>query len=205
MGLLRRGSTGRSLLVLYGHSSRHNPTGIQELADAEIDTLIIPAHSSHVTQPHDCLGISRVKHAIQRARGPSTTTQAKQVFSDALNSGLVSTNVRASFEGAGIWPLNESQALKRGMAGTRTQDEKVSTPQKRRRGVSISGQEITSPEMIEVLESTEARRSKMVKRQVPKPKRIPVKKGRGRYRCSICGSEDHNAQRCHRKPENQDN
>ncbi len=42
-----------AVLVADGHKSRYDPETLQVLRDADIDLLIIPAHSSHILQPLD--------------------------------------------------------------------------------------------------------------------------------------------------------
>ena len=50
--------TQRAVLIVDGHSSRYDDETFQMLRDENIDLLIIPAHSSHLTQPLD-LGLNK--------------------------------------------------------------------------------------------------------------------------------------------------
>jgi len=56
-----------AVLVADGHRSRYDPETLKMLRDADIDLVILPAHSSHLTQPLD-LGLNRlIKQEFRKA------------------------------------------------------------------------------------------------------------------------------------------
>ena len=61
----------QALLILDGHGSRDNPTALELLMSHNIDVVVIPAHTSHVTQPLDC-GVNRAFKARLQHLDPQT-------------------------------------------------------------------------------------------------------------------------------------
>ena len=113
--------------------------------EAWVETVSMPAHSSHATQPQDCALFASVKAALTKSASPSSYGQHLQNIRDALDVGLVSHNGMESFLRSGEWPIEVSMPLGRGPIPS-VPMETPPRPQSNR--LNISGQPTATPEKI---------------------------------------------------------
>ena len=146
-------------LILDGHKSRINSLAIEYFVDSNVSVLILPSHTSHVTQPFD-VGISsplktRIRSFISKP--PSSirlllekvnTHTAKErilIIAGIINSWYATAtpgNCSSAFLGAGIFPYNVDLVLENRYV--RSSDENdVEAPE---RGIRINSTILTSNE-----------------------------------------------------------
>ena len=151
-------SSNRFLLILDGHSSRINSAALHYLSSHQIDVIILPSHTSHITQPFD-VGIAGIlkchfkKKILQFLResevvhisSDSMRLMAVMALLEALGSALTPSNQMRAFEATGIVPFDpfntvSSPYVKEGWA-----------PLMRQNRFTINGIEATLPENIMVI------------------------------------------------------
>lgn len=105
----------RHLLILDGHSSHATLEVIQEARSSGLDILTLPSHTSHALQPLDVSVFKPFKQYFREYRDfwtsrnmqqPAGKETLAQWVSLALKKALSAGNIKAGFEGTGIWPLN---------------------------------------------------------------------------------------------------
>ena len=116
----------RALLFLDGHASRINFSALEYLSRAHCDVVILPAHTSHITQAFDVGIASTLKAAYKRLLLKATRDQrdAGEVFNvpavrrmavasfvDAHREVLTIGRQRTSFQAVGIIPFNPQVPL----------------------------------------------------------------------------------------------
>ena len=121
------GQNVRALLFLDGHSSRINFAALEYLARANCDVIILPAHTSHITQAFDVALASPLKAAYKqlllkftrtsREEGQSLNTSsvrriAVASFLDAHREVLTITRQRTAFKAVGLVPFDPMVALR---------------------------------------------------------------------------------------------
>ncbi|UPL00235.1 hypothetical protein LCI18_011169 [Fusarium solani-melongenae] len=110
------------LLILDGHSS-HVTVEIIFLAWLnKVQLLYLPAHSSHMTQPLD-VGIFAIlkrffhqetaKYATFAARSPIQKRRFIHSYEIARKKALTERNIRHSFRGAGLYPVDVEKPIKK--------------------------------------------------------------------------------------------
>ena len=62
----KREPAARALLILDGHASRINFSALEYLSRACCDVIILPAHTSHITQPFDVAIASPLKNIYKQ-------------------------------------------------------------------------------------------------------------------------------------------
>lgn len=106
----------RGLLIADGHSSRVNPKLMKAFREAEIDVIIIPAHTSHITQPLDLVFFAIFKRRLRvfpefktaqtaAEKRIALLTSAQFAFEQASATYYI---MRSWFK-AGVVPLNTSR------------------------------------------------------------------------------------------------
>ena len=150
-------------LILDGHKSRLNGEALELFAANNIRVIILPAHSSHCTQPFD-VGIgSPFKTRLRQLYAslperivkfvfddPSVNVSAtayerfKLVYAmhDAWKVASTKRNCVSAFEQSGIFPLNVDKVLSR----SDVKDTGLLNEMPAVRGININGMEITSLE-----------------------------------------------------------
>ena len=115
-----------ALLFVDGHSSRINYTALEYLRRANCVVIILPAHTSHITQAFDVSIASPLK-AIYKQLLHNFTREHKragayfsaalvrriavQAFLDALRTATTITAQRCAFEAVGVCPFNPNRPL----------------------------------------------------------------------------------------------
>ena len=117
----------RALLFLDGHASRINFSALEYLSRAHCDVIVLPAHTSHITQAFD-VGIASTLKAVYKKlllKFTRTTIANGQVFTapvvhriaivaflDAHREVLTVTRQRMAFEAVGILPFDPNIPLR---------------------------------------------------------------------------------------------
>ena len=109
-------------LVLDGHASHVNLDVIQLAMTLNIELFQLPSHSSHMTQPLDVAVFGCFKKAVTAVltsfplqhggKMPGKSDMAG-VVKDAWAASFTVPQIKASFEGAGLWPVNMDRAINR--------------------------------------------------------------------------------------------
>ncbi|KAH7831250.1 putative DDE superfamily endonuclease [Monocercomonoides exilis] len=109
------GQSSYALIILDGHSSRLSFPVISWCRDHLIHLLILPSHTTHLTQPLDRFVIAHFKNSLKRAfsvpSDSSISSYRKSLIpavSEAVNNSLSPRIVKKSFEACGIFPLDPS-------------------------------------------------------------------------------------------------
>lgn len=152
----RLNKSSRFLLLMDGHLSRLNAAAIHYLHIHGIDVIILPAHSSHITQPFD-VGIASIlkseykKHLLTFIReipeGTHVGMDISRLLSiaalfEALSIACSPNKQRRAFEATGIYPFDPENTL--ASPFVRSGD----APLRRQNRYSISGKELTTPQVI---------------------------------------------------------
>lgn len=147
-------------LFVDGHKSRVNSDAIEILCANNIRVIVLPAHTSHVTQPFDVALAAPFKSFLkaQSYNFPSWLQQKLSLFCstaqkrytlilhviDSWKKAATVSNIRTAWEKAGICPLNLQRVLDNEYV--RKKGEYVGDEPTRRRQLEINGMEITTPE-----------------------------------------------------------
>jgi hypothetical protein len=138
------GDIPRALLFLDGHSSRLQVEIWKRCSEAKVDVVVLPAHTSHLTQPLDNgVNASFKRHlakceSIPKKREMGTKAEFFfQSLEDAVDLAMDCLTVRSSFEKTGICPYDPDLVL------NKLPDKRDPVEQKRRSSIQISGQHIT--------------------------------------------------------------
>ncbi|KAJ3426477.1 tigger transposable element-derived protein [Anaeramoeba flamelloides] len=94
------------LLVLDGHSSRLDLDSLESLAKANIQVAVIPAHSSHITQPLDRTTFSVFKNHLRKSTMETKLEKNLETILDCLQKSLTIKTIKSGFSRAGIYPLD---------------------------------------------------------------------------------------------------
>jgi hypothetical protein len=107
------------LLILDGHES-HNSLQFQDFCkDHNIITLCMPPHSSHILQPLDVGCFAPLKKAyskqiedlIRNGINHITKLEFLPAFKTASDAAFTSSNIKASFRGAGLHPYDPDAVI----------------------------------------------------------------------------------------------
>lgn len=116
----RGGTIGpKRLLILNDHTSHRSPKFLQYCADNNIETLCMPAHSSHKLQPLDvsCFGPLKQSyyHVMNELSGRglhhATRTDFLGAFIKARESAFTERNIKSAFRATGLVPWNPQIVL----------------------------------------------------------------------------------------------
>ena len=107
-----------ALIILDGHPTRRNIAVIEFAIVHIIHILVIPPHCTYVLQPQDSVVFATLKSASQRSfvtPNPLNACSYRWAFANALPPALAAAFhtkvIRASFQKAGIDPLNKTPVL----------------------------------------------------------------------------------------------
>lgn len=144
-------STLRALLLVDGHSSRDNEATTALLERANVDCLVIPAHSSTILQPLDLTvnGVFKTTLAehwkpIQGEEKDTRRVRLLAVAALALEAAMSTLHVTAGFARAGIYPFNKQVPLNSDLIRNPLLEVGYQRPRKRSRGPRIAGFLLTS-------------------------------------------------------------
>ena len=116
---LKASPSDRRLLILDGHGSHVKANFIAFCVEHAIDLLVLPAHSSALTQPLD-VGIFRpLKGAMNDQSDAMARTDPGRVqkvdwvsrLADARTSALTERNIRSGWRSTGLHPFNPSRVV----------------------------------------------------------------------------------------------
>ena len=121
-------ASARALLIMDGHSSRECPLALLLLRNAKVDVLILPGHTSHITQMFDVVLASPLKSKYTKLLNtllkensiqPGDQSQigkarylAVLAFITAWNSICTPYNCKKASEKCGFFPFN-AEAISR--------------------------------------------------------------------------------------------
>lgn len=143
-------------LIVDGHKSRNNTLAIEYCAKHNIKILVLPAHTSHVTQPFD-VGLAspmkreirslierpsaHIQNEVNRAISATAKQRVKLVAAiiNAWHRVATPTNCASAFDKAGIFPYNVEKVLSNKFV--RATDDYA--PEDEARGILLNGLEIT--------------------------------------------------------------
>lgn len=112
---------GYRLLICDGHDSHITGDWIAHCMRNKVELLILPPHSSHLTQPLDVGVFGPLKTLMASAIEPLIRTAMHKVhkvewlaaFVETHDRALVSRNIKGGFRGTGIVPFDPSKVLNR--------------------------------------------------------------------------------------------
>ena len=125
---------GRFLVISDGHPTRNNLLELLLLDSFDIDLLILPEHSTHITQPIDVCITSPLKLYIEEElqkyslKSMDDFIRTKQlpdqkrckaevremlttIFLNALKRATIPKNIESAFEKTGFYPFDDSKAI----------------------------------------------------------------------------------------------
>ncbi|KAJ3441459.1 protein derived from transposon [Anaeramoeba flamelloides] len=138
------------LLVLDGHSSRLDLDSLESLAKANIQVAVIPAHSSHITQPLDRTTFSVFKNHLRKSTMETKLEKNLETILDCLQKSLTIKTIKSGFSRAGIYPLDFEKIEE--IADSNIIEQTHSKPvRKKRKTIKISGKIITSEKFLKKL------------------------------------------------------
>ena len=109
------------LLICDGHDSHITASWIAHCMKNNIIFMVLPPHSSHLTQPLDVGVFGPLKTLMASAIEPLISTELHRIlkaewlsaYMEAHNDAFSTRNIQAGFRGAGIQPFNPSKVIGR--------------------------------------------------------------------------------------------
>ena len=110
------------ITVLDGHASHVNLNSIQLALSLNIDIFILPSHSSHMTQSLDLAAFGCFKKEVtevltsfpqQHGGKMPGKSDIAEVVKDTSVASFMVPQIKISFEGAGLWPMDMDRAINR--------------------------------------------------------------------------------------------
>ena len=162
----------RALLVVDGHGSRECPLALQILAQQGVDVLVLPAHTTHITQMFDVVLAAPLKKAFTKymrklikenpLNGEEHTQIARLRYYSIISFLSAWQNVRTlkmctkAAATTGWYPFDADAAASSRYAETRTEEQDQAYLDKRaqRSRLDINAKMITAPDVLQ--EITEA-------------------------------------------------
>lgn len=151
--------TYTAFLILDGHKSRGNVEALMFLRHHNVRVIILPAHSSHITQPFDVGLASPFKNFIWKAKGElpvylekklrlCTPTARKRYLAvltiiDAWKSTAKIATICSAWEKSGLFPLNLQRVLDSPYVRPSLPTDGAAPPV--RNQVQINAMEVTTP------------------------------------------------------------
>ena len=137
------------LLIIDGASPHICAEALQELMDANIHVIALPAHSSHFMQPCDQYVFANVKKALETGPFPTNLHESVALAMSAIQIGTQYRTVIASWRASGLWPICEDHLMHNEFVEHQTIARVI-----RRKRVVVSGQVLTTSGMISQIRST---------------------------------------------------
>ena len=142
--------TSPAALILDGHTSRLNPAALTYLRQHNVRVVVLPAHSSHITQPFDVVVAAAFKSEFKKtmsrllsdcadATADELRTCSVVAAIDAHDKALSLCTAQRAFRKTGIRPLNPDELLTNPYVHQGAQAEREGAA----RGFSLSGRVIT--------------------------------------------------------------
>lgn len=111
----------RRLLIVDGHGSHVTPEFIAKCMRNAIDLMVLPAHTSHITQPLDVgpfapLKIAMSNQALRANRyDPGRVQKVDFVrhLVQARQIGMTGENIRSGWRSSGLWPFAPMSVIRR--------------------------------------------------------------------------------------------
>ena len=158
----------RALLVMDGHASRECPRALEMLRRAGVDVLILPAHTTHITQMFDICLAAPLKKAFAANMQkllkdcpelPNETMIGKlrycsiEALLSSWESVCTSMSCSKAAKKAGWYPFSEEAAASSKYAIERTEeeDEAYLNRRQQRTRLDINARIINTPEFISIL------------------------------------------------------
>ena len=148
-------------LLMDGHKSRLNSDAIELLYKNNIRVIILPAHTSHVTQPFDVSIARAFKIALRASKdsqpkwlqeklaGLNETARKRYLMVlaiiDAWKKAATTQNICSGWEKAGLYPINKERVLGSPYVRPSVPGD-IPAPDNQRNEVRINGMEITTVE-----------------------------------------------------------
>jgi hypothetical protein len=109
------------LLICDGHDSHITASWIAHCMKNNIILMVLPPHSSHLTQPLDVSVFKPLKTLMASAIEPLVSTELHRIlkaewlsaFVEAHDGAFSIQNIQSGFRGTGIMPLNPSKVIDR--------------------------------------------------------------------------------------------
>jgi len=109
----------RRLLIVDGHGSHVKARFIAFCMNHSIDLMVLPSHTSHITQPLDVGIFGPLKAAMARATDQAATYDCGRISKADWASALVAAritammehNIRAGWKATGLHPFNPERVL----------------------------------------------------------------------------------------------
>jgi hypothetical protein len=111
---------GRKLLIIDGHSNHIYANFVGRRAGHGVDLVVLPLHTSHITQPLDVsifgplktfLTHSTLAH-VRYNRGRINKTDWLGLMAEAWSKAMIEQNIKIGWRLTGLWPYNRSRLLK---------------------------------------------------------------------------------------------
>lgn len=138
----------RGLFIVDGHSSRMNPELWKAFADADIDLVTLPAHTSHITQPLDLCVFARFKRFLRPLPGYKDAYTAAEkrmallkAAQHSLQMATTSYFIETSWKRSGVLTRNRELILSNpGVLHNAPPalNQEQATPSKKRKRINIS-------------------------------------------------------------------
>ena len=155
--------THPAFLILDGHKSRINADALMLLAANHVRVIVLPAHSSHITQPFDVALAAPFKAYLRRAKDSipqcirdkiqhlNPTAQRRYIavlnIIDSWKRAATISNISSAWAKAGIYPLNVDKVLQSPYV-RKFLPEDVIAPEAQRNSITINAMELTTPEKL---------------------------------------------------------
>jgi len=109
------------LLICDGHDSHITSLWVSHCMRNNIIFMVLPPHSSHLTQPLDVGVFGPLKTHMASAIEPTISTEIHRLlkaewlaaYAEAHNNAFSARNIRSGFCGTGILPFNPSKVINR--------------------------------------------------------------------------------------------
>jgi len=174
-------------LLLDGHKSRLNSMAIELLYSNNIRVIVLPAHTSHVTQPFDVAIAAPFKTALRNSKdsipqwmqiklqGLNPTAQQRYMnivaILDSWKKSATIKNIKSGFEKAGIYPFNMQRVI--GNKFVRQSIPGDVVVDNHRNSIQINGIEITTfQKRLEIAKHFYNNQNLITPMQLPDPQQI---------------------------------
>jgi hypothetical protein len=120
-----RTQSDRMMIVLDGHRSRYVPSMLKACKDANIDVIVLPAHSTHILQPIDVALARRMKKGTKvRAQytsngdraGTAHTLAVLSAIVPSVQKALTTDYIKGAWATSALWPFDFSRMDSRNQA-----------------------------------------------------------------------------------------
>jgi hypothetical protein len=111
----------KRILICDGHGSHVTADFIRHCRENNIELLILPPHSSHITQPHDVAVFGPLKKAMAAELQKIIHTEIHRVqkaewmgaYVRARSKAFSTSNILSAFSGTGLFPFYPQKVIRR--------------------------------------------------------------------------------------------